>query len=876
MTGQFPTGTVTFLFTDIEGSTKLAREYPEEMLALLARHHELLRRAVQTHDGYVFQTVGDSFAVAFHAAGDALMAAYEAQRLLHEEVWAPAAIRARMGIHTGAALLNDAAAPIVYSPYATLASTQRIMSAGHGGQVLISATTQELVRDNLPRDVSLRDLGERRLKDLVGPQHIYQLIMPGLPAEFPPLKTLEAYRHNLPMQLSSFIGREKEIAEIRQSVLTHRLVTLTGVGGTGKTRLALQVAADLLDQFPDGVWFANLAPISDPDLIPRAILSAMDIPEHPGVTAWQLLMDYVRERNLLLIMDNCEHLIEACAKLADAALRHAPGVSVLATSREALGIQGELTRPVPSLTMPDVKELPAAGQLSQYESVELFVERATLVQPHFRLTDQNSRSVAEICFRLDGIPLALELAAARARALDIDVIAKRLDDRFRLLTGGSRTALERHQTLRATIDWSYNLLSAEERLLFSRLSLFVGGWTLEAAEQACVLDGETLDVLNLLTQLVDKSLAILDGPRYRMLETTRQYASEKLLESEDVEKLRDRFLTYFLDLAEEADPQLRGPHLIEWLGRLVPEIDNLRAALEWAIGTGQTHTALQMTIRVSWFWSIRSEHSEALGWLERVLALPDTPQFPALRAYALTQLAIHIYLQIGPRAARPAVEQALAIARPQGDKWNIARGLGLLGLLLGIEQDYERAKVALAESMAFFREVQDEWSYAVDLMWLGWGAYKNDDAAAALSLNEQALAEFRRLGDRYFECVTLGGIGSVLTKQGDWAGALVALRESLILSRRLGSKFESAYRLWRLAEVAQGAGHSARAVRLYWACKSALHSVGAWNADEEADFERRISACRSVMDEREFIDAVELGRTMSLDQAIELAMSDEP
>jgi predicted ATPase/class 3 adenylate cyclase len=873
---DLPSGTVTFLFTDIEGSTRIAQTHRDHWESLRARHHAILQQAVKAHNGHVFQIIGDAFCVAFHTAIDALNAAVDAQRLLHQEAWTPVPIKVRMGIHSGTAqagIVDDQSGG--YKGYTALARTQRLMSAGHGGQVLISLATEELVGEDVPKDVALRDMGARRLKDLVRPEHIYQLVISDLPADYLPVKTLDAYRHNLPIQLTSFIGREKEMEQITQFISAHRLVTLTGVGGTGKTRLALQVAAEVLDSFPDGVWFVSLAPISDPELIPRAILSALEIPEHPGIAVWQLLMDYLRERKILLVLDNCEHLIDACAKLVDALATHAPGLSILATSREGLGVQGELIWAVPNLTVPDVKQLPPLEQLSQYESLQLFSERATLVQPHFTVSAENAPAVAQICSRLDGIPLAIELAAARVRALDVDQIARRLDDRFRLLTGGSRTALERHQTLRATIDWSHNLLSLDERLLLRRLSVFVGGWTLEAAERVCVLGEEALDVLELLTHLVDKSLVILEGSRYQMLETTRQYAREKLLEWDEAEKLRDQHLAYFFDLAEKADLELRGPGAVKWLHRLGTEIDNLRAALEWPLETGQTATALQMTLKVDWFWFIRSDHSEGLRWLERVLALPDTPEYPILQAAALMRSAHHIYLQMRPRVARPPVEQALTVARAHGDKHNTAGALGFLGLILGSEHSYEAAQVSLRKSMALFREVQDEWSYAVDLMWLGWAAYRNEDEAAALTWHEEALVEFRRLGDRYFECVTLGGIGAVLIDQGDWARALVALRESLSLSRQLGSKYESGTRLWRLAEVAQGIGQAGRAVRLYWASKSTLDAIGAWQLEDDGELERKLAPCRAALGEAEFEAATEAGRALTMDQAIELAMSHE-
>jgi class 3 adenylate cyclase len=357
-----PTGTVTFLFTDIEGSTKLAREHHEIWETLRARHHKILRDSIESYNGYIFQIIGDAFCAAFHTAGDALRAAAKAQINLHAENWGNTPVKVRMGIHTGKAEIQENGE---YHGYLAMSRIQRLMSAGHGGQVLISAATQELLLEDLPEGVSLRDLGERRLKDLIRPEHIYQLVSENLPTDFPPLKTLETYRHNLPVQLTSFVGREKEMEEIKRAILTHRLVTLTGSGGTGKTRLSLQVAADLLDQFPDGVWLVELAPITDPDLIPQTVLSALEIPEQPGMTVLQLLLDYLREKKVLLLLDNCEHLIEASSILGGTLLSSSPSLNILATSREALGVQGEMIWHVPSLSLPDVKQLPALEQLSQ-------------------------------------------------------------------------------------------------------------------------------------------------------------------------------------------------------------------------------------------------------------------------------------------------------------------------------------------------------------------------------------------------------------------------------------------------------------------------------------------------------------------------------
>lgn len=528
-----PTGTVTFLFTDIQGSTKLWREHPEAMKRSHARHNAILQNAIETNNGYIFQIIGDAFCAAFHKAGDAVKAALQAQAELTSEAWGEAIIKVRMGIHTGEAELKEDGQ---YNGYMTLSRTQRLMSAGHGGQVLISLASEELIRDDPPANLELRDLGERRLKDLIRPKRIFQLVAPDLPSEFPPLKTLDAFPNNLPLQLTSFIGRETQIAQVKKELDEHRLVTLTGSGGTGKTRLSLQVAADLLDAFPNGVWFVELAPLSDPDLIPQTILSAIGISEQKDRAALEVLQDYLQTRTTLLVLDNCEHLITRAAEVANAILTAAPKVKILASSREALGVQGELSWHVPSLSLPDPKKLPEPEALTQYEAVRLFIDRAMLVNSYFTVTKDNAPAIAQICFRLDGIPLALELAAARVRMLSVDQISSRLDDRFRLLTGGARTALPRQQTLRATIDWSYDLLAENEQLLLRRLAVFAGGWTLELAEQTC--SDETIDpyeVMDMLGKLVDKSLVAVyesvTGTRYRILETVRQYAREKLFES---------------------------------------------------------------------------------------------------------------------------------------------------------------------------------------------------------------------------------------------------------------------------------------------------------------------------------------------------------
>ncbi len=478
MTSTLPTGTVTFLFTDIEGSTRLWEQFPEAMQTALTRHDVLLRGIVESHGGGVIKSTGDGLHAVFNRATEGLAATLACQQALAGEVWTglPSPLRVRMGLHTGESELRD-------DDYfgSTLNRAARLMSIAAGGQALLSSATTELVLDQLPQGVVLQDLGEHRLKDLTRPEHVFQLSSPGLPTDFPPLRSLNTLPNNLPVQLTSFIGREDEMAEAKRLLATTRLLTLTGPGGTGKTRLSLQVAADVLDVFPDGAWLAELAPLSDPVLVSQTVASVLGVREQPGRPLVDTLIDYLRAKSLLLILDNCEHLIEACDQLVTSLLSACPRLKILPSSREALGIAGETTYRVPSLSLPDARHSTPEA-LMQCEAVHLFVERAQAVQPRFALTSRNLNATIQICRRLDGIPLALELAAARLRLFTVEQIAARLDDRFRLLTGGSRSALPRHQTLEALIDWSYDLLPEPEREALRRLSVFAGGWTFDAAE----------------------------------------------------------------------------------------------------------------------------------------------------------------------------------------------------------------------------------------------------------------------------------------------------------------------------------------------------------------------------------------------------------
>jgi predicted ATPase len=567
------------------------------MQAALACHDELLRAAIEERGGYIFKTVGDAFCCAYTTATEALNAALEVQQMLFDEDWQVTdPLRVRMALHTGAAEERDGD---YFGP--PVNRVARLLSAGHGGQVLLSLPTQELVRDQLPAGTSLMDLGEVRLKDLFRPERVFQLVSLDLPSEFPPLRTLEAYRNNLPLQPTALVGREKEVSEVCDLLGGEetRLLTLTGPGGTGKTRLALQAAADLLDDFPDGTFFVPLATLTEPELFFSAVAETLGVRETAEQTLGESLKDYLSERRMLLVLDNFEQVLGAAPAVTEL-LAGAPELNVLATSRAPLGLYGEHEYAVPPLSVPDVRHLPDLKTLSQYEAVRLFIERAKSAKVDFEVTDENAPAVAEICVRLDGLPLAIELAAARIKMLPPKAMLQRLGNRLKLLTGGARDLPERQRTLRATIEWSFALLEEGEQVLFGRLAVFSGGRTLEAIEVICDPEGDLpLDAFEGISSLLDKSLLRQEEgpneePRFVMLETVHEFAREKLGQSGEAEEIKWVHAEYFLTLAEEAYPQLKGANQLEWLDRLEAEHDNLRAALTWALERQEADVALRL------------------------------------------------------------------------------------------------------------------------------------------------------------------------------------------------------------------------------------------------------------------------------------------
>ncbi|MBW3589805.1 MAG: tetratricopeptide repeat protein [Actinobacteria bacterium] len=622
---ELPVGTVTFLFSDVEGSTRLLRRLGPDYHSVLEEHRRLVRDCIVNNGGHEMATEGDSFFVAFGRASDAVRAAVDAQVVLSRHPWPPdAEVRVRIGIHTGEAAL-------VGGDYVGLAvhQAQRISAAAHGGQILLSSSSKQLAGE-LPETVSMIDLGAHALKDFPTPEHLFQIKHPDLPGSFPPVSTAELGRHNLPVQITRFIGRESEIEQVVQMVRQNRIVTLTGPGGCGKTRLAIEAVSELVEEYRDGVWIVNLASVTDADVIYRETASALGMSTREEAGLRDTLQGFLRSKQILIVLDNCEHLLEGCRDLAAWLIELSPEITVLATTREALNIGGEAAWRVPSLSIPDSDSNLSAEEVLEFESVSLFIDRARLALPSFDLNDSDAPHVAEICRRLDGIPLGIELAAARINLLSPREIAERLNDRFRLLTGGSKKAIARQQTLQALIDWSYDLLTDQERTLLARLGVFMNGFSLSAAER--VGSGGSIasdEVLQLLSQLVQKSLVVADRrgerSRYSLLETIRQYAGGKLVASGEALDVRDLHLQWSVELAESEHLGLWGASDQSSLQILDEEHDNLRSAHDWAVEQEDASSALRLASALARYWWIRGDLREGLERLETSLALPSDP-----------------------------------------------------------------------------------------------------------------------------------------------------------------------------------------------------------------------------------------------------------
>ena len=916
-----PSGTVTFLFTDIEGSTQHWEKHPHEMKSALAKHDAILKASIESNHGIVIKTTGDGFHAVFETAIDAILAAIQAQSELHSLFGVPSeiiCIKARMGIHTGEAELRNG--DYYGQP---LNRAARLMSVAHGEQILLSAVTCELAREQLPGDDFLSDLGEHTLKDLVRPEHIFQLNVTGLQAEFPALKTIHARPSNLPLQLTSFIGREKEIEEIRTLIAAHRMVTLTGPGGTGKTRLSMEAGARELSSFVNGVWLVELASISDPASVLQGIASVFNLRAQMGMPLEEILTDYLRAKEMLILLDNCEHLIETCAQIAEQLLRSSPRLKMIASSREPLGISGETVYRVPSLKVPRLPQV-TPEMLEEYESVQLFVDRARAANPKFKLTDQNAPSVAQICSRLDGIPLALELAAARASIFSAEQIATRLDDRFKLLTGGSRNALPRQQTLRALIDWSYDMLTEGERVLFRRLSVFAGGWTFESAEAIC----SDLDVLNLLTQLVNKSLVTVEegngDARYRLLETIRQYARDKLLEAGEAEQTRNLHLEYFVRFSEETAPYLDTAEVRNWIPRIDAEYDNLRTAFEWSLDH-DVEASLRIVGSLAYFWFRRGHGAEGTELSNAAFARADQLPSPTdedmrrrqmmIRAKALQAAAFLAYSQgdnsnayrtgneciILARqlediqmlatvlafsgsarlfdgqfeAARTQIDEAVEICRAAGERFSLGMSLGMLAQAeMVINHNMKAAEEYERQAMELTSEMAGTWTGLMLYFGTGRGAMFRGDYAIARERFAYCLPLFVEMKDEHRANMIHSELAHMDRFEGKIQQALATYRQTIVVWQKLGHRAAVAHQLECFAYLAKAQEEPQRALLLLGAAESLRERINIhMQPHERNEYEREVSDLRAMINEQQFRAFWGRGRALTMDEGIELALS---
>jgi predicted ATPase/class 3 adenylate cyclase len=826
---DLPTGRLTLLFTDIEGSTRLlARLGDREYGRLLAEHHRLLRRAIVEHGGTEVATEGDSFFAVFAEPAGAIGAAIEAQRALSAQAWPQDAVVAvRMGIHTGDIELAE-------GEYVGLDvhRAARISSAGHGGQVLVSAATREAVHHELPAGSRLRDVGEHRLKDLPEPERLYQLVVDGLPSDFPPPRSLEMAASGLPQQLTAFFGRERELAETRRLLAENRLVTLTGAGGTGKSRLAIQLASDMLGEFPDGIHYVALAALREPALVLPEIAQSFGVAE--GDNLHGRLVESIGSRQILLVLDNFEQLLPAGPAVAQL-LADTPRLKILVTSRARLDLPGEREYVVPTLSVPDPRRLPPLADLARVAAIALFVDRARVVRPDFALTGDNAPAVVDICLRVDGLPLAIELAAARVRLLSPDSICERLSDRLALLATTSAGLAERQRTLRATIQWSYDLLDESEHPIFRRLAVFRGGALLPLVGRVLAIDDE-LELLEKVGSLIDKSLvrrSTADGwngaLRVEMLESIRDFALERLAEQGEANEYRRRHAQAFVELAEEAEPELTGTSGGKWLDRLEREHDNLRAAFSWAVDAGQADLAARLCAALWRFWQMRAHLTEGRERTAQVLPLLSAETDPRVRWRTLTAAGSLAYWQADWTAAGGHYQAALDLAQQRNDRTLLAESLYNLSFVYSVPRtDVSRAMDLAQQALAVYRDLDDRDGTAKTLWALGIIANSLPEPRPdeALAYYGDAGALFVELGNRPMLAWSrfMSADVHVAARRADEARRLTA--EALKIFVDLGDLSGYALCLHGLAVLEWVEGRRESAARLAGAAQTIARSSG--------------------------------------------------
>ncbi|HET6770221.1 MAG TPA: tetratricopeptide repeat protein [Actinomycetota bacterium] len=862
---------MTFMFTDIEGSTYLLQRLGEAYPRVLSAHNDIVRSAIEAQGGREVSTEGDSFFVVFPTAPQATAAAVAMQRALADHPWpddAPVAVR--MGLHTGQAVIEG-------QTYVGLDVNRaaRIAAAGHGGQIVISSSTRGLVEHALPDGTELRDLGEHRLKDLAHPEHLFQLVIEELASEFPPLRSLDARPNNLPVQPTSFVGRERELSEARRLLEGTRLLTLTGPGGTGKTRLAVQAAAEELTGFADGAFYIGLDTITDPKLVASKIAEAVSVREESARPLAETVKSYLTDKELLLVLDNFEQVLEAGPFVSEL-LAAAPGVKGLVTSRTALGLYGEQEMAVPPLALPGPTSLLDAESLSQYEAVALFIERALASRADFSVTNENAPAVAEICIRLDGLPLAIELAAARIKILSPQAILQRLHQRLELLTRGARDLPARQRSLRGAIEWSYDLLEETERRMFERVSVFVGGCGLDAFEAVCSPGRFELDGLDALGSLMDKSLlrraeGESGDPRFVMLETIREYGLEQLSASGEAEEVRDAHAAYFFDLAERAEPELTGREQRRWLDLVSADHDNFRAALNWATERADVEPALSAAGALWRFWQQRGHLAEGRTRTEELLRHPSAQPRTAGRFKALSGAGSLAYWQNDYDATRRHYPEALEIARELNDRPAIALGTSNMAFARLLEDDWEGAQELFRESAAVSEEVGDRLGQAQTETLIGWTLSRQGDLEGGLERYERGITLLRQVGDRFALADSLGAIALLYTRAGRHEAARSVSLEALELFEEAGNKSGVSYVFEALGELEGRLGRFDRAIRLAGAGDAIREVIGGGAPPELQQVEDPRRMARERMSDEEIDGAWAEGRAMSIEEALAYA-----
>jgi len=868
----------TFVLTDIESSVALWEQDAEAMQRALTRHDALIDECTARHAGRVVPQhgEGDSRFAVFARPGDAVAATYDLQRALQHERWPTAGpLRVRIALHSGEAIER---AGRYYG--SAVNRCARLRGLAHGGQILLSEVTAILARGGLPAGVELRDLAEHRLRGFEQAERVYQLVHPDLPADFPPLAGGHRHEHNLPTPLTPLIGREQDVERARELLRRDnvRLVTLVGSGGIGKTRVGLQVAADLLDHFPDGVFFVPLAPISDPGLVISTVAQVLGVREARKRPIQDSLKAFLKQKLLLLLLDNFEQLRPAAPQLADL-LASCSRLKLLVTSRAPLHLSGEHELMIPPLTLPGLDRPPIPETLQQSAAVALFVDRATRIKPDFSVTAGNAQAVAEICHRLDGVPLALELAAARSRVLTPAAMLARLDRRLTHLTGGPRDAPARHQTLRRAIDWSYGLLSDAERRLFRRLAIFVGGFTLDSAASVCDVDADLgVDVLEGVESLLMQSLLLEAGtttePRFTMLETIREYGRDQIDAHGEITLLRRHHADHFLELVEVASPHLTGPEQITWLRRLKSEADNLRAVFAWCQEQQDPdQIGLRLAGLLDFYWYFAGFMSEGRRWLQAMLSMPSASKRGPLRAQALHALGALAVVQGEYSEGEAALTESVALFREVGDRRGTARSLTFLGVATQYLENPATALSYHQESAQLARQVGDRWALAFASSQLGALALAGGDPVSARAHREESVAIFCEIGDRFGRGMVLMGLGQLRRAEGDLARSLALYREALDDLSQLGDRWLVARALAGLAGLAQLEGSHADAARLFGAADALREATATFEIPTiRPDLDRDLAKVRAAMGEGAFGAAWAEGHAMTLEQAVDYAL----